>query len=363
MGAGAIGALGARLGGAAAGSGGMTPFINMLAQQTGGQAAQGAMGGAMGMLFANSQDRRQVRQAEKLQNLQVVGQKHMIDYGYEKQLQMWKDTNYGAQVEQMKMAGLNPGLLYGMSGGGGTTTGQTTGNVQGQTAPHGGGEPIAMAQTMMGLGLQRAQMQNIQADTKLKEATATKTAGIDTKVGETQVASLTQGITNQEATEKLTRMHTAWQEIQNSIARQTIVDAMKTIENNVKIQEQEIQKLKLENKLNERQQNDQVLLMKYQAAGAALHNTQTQAQTENIREDTKVKIQQVTTMIKQLIMQGTNLASEVGLRQRIGEQVVGMYDELPNPIQDVLNKLGIFVNPLGKGGHTPVKGFQPGGQR
>ena len=31
------------------------------------------------------------------------------------------ETNYPAQVEQMKLAGLNPALAYGMGGGGGVT--------------------------------------------------------------------------------------------------------------------------------------------------------------------------------------------------------------------------------------------------
>ena len=46
---------------------------------------------------------------------------------------MWKDTNYSAQMEELKKAGLNPGLLYGMSGGGATTIGTgvktTSGNI------------------------------------------------------------------------------------------------------------------------------------------------------------------------------------------------------------------------------------------
>ena len=36
---------------------------------------------------------------------------------------MWKDTNYAAQVEEMKKAGLSVGLMYGKGGAGGATTG------------------------------------------------------------------------------------------------------------------------------------------------------------------------------------------------------------------------------------------------
>ena len=38
------------------------------------------------------------------------------------QMQMWEDTNYAAQVEQLKKAGLSIGLMYGKGGAGGATT-------------------------------------------------------------------------------------------------------------------------------------------------------------------------------------------------------------------------------------------------
>ena len=51
-----------------------------------------------------------------------------------------------AQVEQMKLAGLNPALAYGM-GGGGVTANVATGKTSGGQAPSGGGEIVA-AQAM-----------------------------------------------------------------------------------------------------------------------------------------------------------------------------------------------------------------------
>ena len=72
-----------------------------------------------------------------------------------KELQMWQDTNYSAQIDQMKKAGVNPALLYGQSGGGGTTTGGSTPGINGTGAPSGGGEILAM----QGMGLQTQMMQ------------------------------------------------------------------------------------------------------------------------------------------------------------------------------------------------------------
>ena len=43
-------------------------------------------------------------------------------------MDMWNKTNYGAQVEHMKNAGLNPALMYKGAGAGGTTGSQTGGS-------------------------------------------------------------------------------------------------------------------------------------------------------------------------------------------------------------------------------------------
>lgn len=89
-------------------------------------------------------------------------------------LDMWKQTNYPAQVDMLKRAGLNPGLMYGMSGGGGATATPTGGNAQ-NTASRG-----MDIQGAAQLALLKAQTENIEADTAQKQATTTKTAGVDT---------------------------------------------------------------------------------------------------------------------------------------------------------------------------------------
>lgn len=140
-------------------------------------AATGLIGGALGMVFEKHNDQRQISQQQKLQDIQIAGQKQMADYNYQKQLDMWNATNYKAQMEQLQKAGLNPGLLYGMSGGGGVTTGSQGGNVTGATAQQNPGE----IQQGMGIILQNqnmaaqrdlleAQKQNVDADTANKKS-------------------------------------------------------------------------------------------------------------------------------------------------------------------------------------------------
>ena len=99
----------------------MPTFAAGLGMQAASQAASGLIGTGMGLLLEGHNDRRQLRQQEKLQNLEIKGSKELTDYNAAKQLEMWKATNYPAQVEQMKLAGLNPALAYGMGGAGGVT--------------------------------------------------------------------------------------------------------------------------------------------------------------------------------------------------------------------------------------------------
>ena len=60
---------------------------------------------------------------EFAQKQQLRGQKKALEQQNAAALDMWNKTNYGAQMKHLQAAGLNPGLIYGMKGGGGVTTG------------------------------------------------------------------------------------------------------------------------------------------------------------------------------------------------------------------------------------------------
>lgn len=136
--------------------------------QLGMMGAGALLGNAMGI----SQDRRQYNQNVKNQNLQIRGQKEMTDYQMKKQLEMWEKTNYNAQKIQMQKAGLNPGLMYGMGGGGGVTANVGAGNVGHGAAPSAGGEPTAVMGMGLQMGMLQAQIENTKALTdKIKAET------------------------------------------------------------------------------------------------------------------------------------------------------------------------------------------------
>ena len=110
-------------------------FIKKLGEQIGG----GIVGMGMGMLdeaiMGNSRRRNQIEQQKKLTDINVAGQKELMNLAQEQQLQMWKDTSYAAQMEQLANAGLNPALIYGQAGAGvtGTIGGGSVGTGQAST--------------------------------------------------------------------------------------------------------------------------------------------------------------------------------------------------------------------------------------
>ena len=112
----------------------MGNFTDILAEQAGGVANQ-VIGQALGMAFGAYNDARQRKQQRNLQEIQLQGNEKALEQQRVKEMKKWEDTNYSAQVEQLKKAGLNAGLIYGMSGGGGTTTGGAGAGVTGASAP------------------------------------------------------------------------------------------------------------------------------------------------------------------------------------------------------------------------------------
>ena len=131
-----------------------------------GMIAANAIGTAtntgLGLLLQKQQDKRQLEQQGKLGQQQLGLNIAQMQAQKELDLEMWEKTNFKAQRDQMEMAGLSPGLIYGQSGAGGATTGGSGGNVSAPSAPAGGGE-------ILGLQLLNAQKGLIEAQTKKTE--------------------------------------------------------------------------------------------------------------------------------------------------------------------------------------------------
>lgn len=108
------------------------------------------------------------------------------DAEYKRNLQMWKDTNFGAQRGEMEDAGLSVGLMYGNGGGQAAST--AGGNATQPNAPKTNPVEVALQQQSLGLQLKQIEAQNRLANAEATKtiAEANKIAGVDTKGQELQ---------------------------------------------------------------------------------------------------------------------------------------------------------------------------------
>ena len=260
----------------------------------------GLIGGALGMVGGAIQYNRQKKlMAQQYQyalgmaqqNQQYAKEMAGINQGYAKEManinqqhnkDMFDYTGYQAQIAQMKAAGLNPALMYGSAGAGGSTQGGAgmagsagagSGSVGGTpSAPDTG--IISGAGMGMQLGLMEAQKRNLEADAAKKEADAKKTAGADTLY-----------------TEALTNLANADIDYRN-MSIEKVAAEIKTIgDMGVKLM-QEARKLASEADYNEQTLKDRVTKASSEAIGSILDNMQksmnielTKAQTKAVAEN------------------------------------------------------------------------------
>ena len=218
-------------------------------------------------------------QAQNNQQQQVQDQKELMELGNNLAYQNWLRTNYSAQVEQMKKAGLNVGMMYGKGGGaGGTLQGSSGSASKADTIPMDISNAISQNRAIES----QIKVNEAQAD-KLK-AEADKTRGVDTDKVTTEIASLTQGINNQIAEEELTKV-------------------MKDV-NIIGMEEakERIRALGYENKINSSVINEKIKIVQNEAVKGVLENALLKTQNENVKQmtaESKARINKMTEDIAQ----------------------------------------------------------------
>lgn len=123
----------------------------------------GSLGGAaLGGIMNQIGNQQQYQQQQNLMGIQQQNQMALNTQGAQLARDNWDYTNYENQRKHMENAGLNVGLMYGQSGGGGGTLSSGSGG-----SASSGNAP----QNTMGMALQGAQ---IASQTRLNEAQAKK---------------------------------------------------------------------------------------------------------------------------------------------------------------------------------------------
>lgn len=104
-----------------------------------GGAVNGVVGMGLGWLdeamFGQKRRDQQIEQQKRLNDLQIAGQKEIGEFNQGLQKDMFNYTSPKNMVKRYEDAGMNPALMYGTSGAGGSTTGSASaGSVTGGQA-------------------------------------------------------------------------------------------------------------------------------------------------------------------------------------------------------------------------------------
>ena len=202
----------------------MPTFLAGLGQQAATEATQGILGLALGSL----NDKRQLKQQARLTEQQMKYDQMQTDWNMKKQIELFNATGYGAQLDQIKKAGLSAGLIYGGGGAGGQSTNVNTASVHGANAPVGGGEAIQMQQLGLQMAMQKAQIDNINADTKNKEA-QTPNINADTNKKLSEIELLKEQTTNTHVKTALDKVELNIQQLNQQFQAETYADRVNLI--------------------------------------------------------------------------------------------------------------------------------------
>lgn len=237
----------------------MNPLLSMLAMQ-GGQAVTNIGSAAVNNAL-------QVGQQDKLNSVNARYNKEMTDYNMQKQLEFWEKTGYVQQVRQLNEAGLNPALLYARGGSGGSTQVATSSQASSQASGNNVASPqLGMAlEKSMELKMLESQIKNIDADTKNKLATATKTEGVDTKKTESEIELLAKTTENANVQKTLLELDSDFKGIQNHIATMTMNMIVAQITYNTEEAFQNLRKERVNANISEKTEADQIKIVKQQA--------------------------------------------------------------------------------------------------
>lgn len=304
----------------------------------------------LGMAMSNQNQEEQYRQQEKLQNLQNKGYRENTDYSYAKQFEMWEKTNYAAQVAQMQKAGLSPGLIYGMKGGGGTTTGSGGGPMPSST----GANPTARsegARMAMDIATQVANLDLIKAQTTKTKAEAAKTAGVDTELATGQIEKLAQETDNARIQNNLMRLDEATKHITNFELQTTQADRMKAINIATQKAQQELEIINNTSDISDATKQTAIQEAKTRLAGAALQNALTKEQISNTQQDTRVKKETVDSIYNRIQTDWERLGVEK--REQSLREILAAYnmDLSKDIVKGLVGQLGSILS-LGKKGTT-----------
>lgn len=272
----------------------------------------------------------------------------LAKYNLNLQKNLWDYTNYENQVKHMKNAGLNIGLMYGHGGGGGATASIAGGNAQ-KVSDQSFTQGMAMMQQAQ---LNKAQIENINADTKKKEVEANKLAGVDTEVGRAQIANLLQGVENQKAQEVLTQVQTRIGNAEANIKEMSIDSSVRYLKGLADYQEKEVERLTYDNYVSKNTADTKINMANAELVKVYLENALTKAQTDNtiqMTEESKQRILQKWSEVSQgwhNVKSNEIKAQSDKFMAELKAEYPGAFDVVGKGADSIVNGLTDFMNYL-----------------
>lgn len=236
-----------------------------------GPIAAAALGIGTGLI----EDLQQFGFQQAYNRQQMSNSKELMRQQHAYALEMWKQTGPQGMMEQYKKAGLNPGLMYGMSGGG---AGQTTmPNAQGP-----GGH--ATKNDIMGMGIAAmqaaAQVKVLESQANLNNTQAKKLSGVDTTEAQARIDNLMQGLDNLKEDWVIKRLQQTMMNMQNWEQQATQADRLRTITYNADQAFHALGVLKNEHKISDATIEDKIKIIQREAIFMALKNELTTSQRQ-----------------------------------------------------------------------------------
>lgn len=197
----------------------------------------------------NRMRKKQIEQQKKLTDIQTDANKDLANYGMGISKEMWDYTNYENQRKHMEQAGLNPALMYGHAGAGGSTSSASAGSAGGsQASDEASLKQAQMAQQGMALQMAKlgSEIELNRATAREREAEAGKKSGVDTDLANKQIDNLTADINNKSVQRIGMILQNDFDEIRNEVREATAGSEIRSMDFLAKQIAKNIQKINRE---------------------------------------------------------------------------------------------------------------------
>lgn len=269
--------------------------------------------GIVNMMGQKARERRALRNTEKLMGLQTRNQSELNRQGQQLQLDTWEKTSYPAQMEMLKEAGLNPGLLYGNGGPGGVTGSQGGGSASGGSAPAPQPMPMELGNAMRigaEIALMKAQAKKAEAEANVIGTTGVPEA--QTRISEAgyrmeNIAAITE---NAKAQNALIQAETEYKQIQTETASKSMEELVNSITLNNQRLVNEITKGANEAKISSETINEAIKQIQQTTVEQSLRIALTKENITKTQEETEKIIKEQTVMITETVQKWASLSQK-----------------------------------------------------